>query len=101
MKIIHLKGFTQDELINYRPIIHCNTLESIQALINGAKNFGYQIASENQSIAASFTSITPLNTEFNTVQANQIKKLWADDAIQKAWQRRNELQVPDVANFFV
>lgn len=99
MKIIHLKGFTQDELISYRPLIHCNTLESIQVLINGAKGFGYQLTTENQPIAASLSSISALYTEFNTVQANQIKKLWADEAIQKTWQRRNELQVPDVANF--
>jgi len=99
MKIIHLKGFTQDELISYRPIIHCNTLESIQILINGAKTFGYELTSENQPIANTFVGINPLNTEFTSAQAAQIKKLWADESIQKVWQRRNELQLPDVANF--
>jgi hypothetical protein len=33
MKILHLKGFTQEELKYYRKIIHRNAIESLATII--------------------------------------------------------------------
>eukprot|EP01102_Stenamoeba_stenopodia_P006819 TRINITY_DN1904_c0_g1_i4.p1 TRINITY_DN1904_c0_g1~~TRINITY_DN1904_c0_g1_i4.p1 ORF type:complete len:155 (-),score=53.04 TRINITY_DN1904_c0_g1_i4:90-554(-) len=97
MKIIHLKGFTQDELISYKPIIHVNILESIKALVIAAQKFGYELENQNSSIAQQFANMNVLESEFTPQQATSIKALWKDSAIQKAWERANEFQLPEVA----
>jgi len=99
MKIIHLKGFTQDELISYKPIIHVNILESIKALVIASQKFGYDLESQNHNIANQFANMNVLESEFTPQQAASIKQLWKDGAIQKAWERANEFQLPEVATY--
>jgi len=99
MKILHLKGFTQTELLNYKPIIHANTLESMQTLVNGCIKFGYDVNPNNKEIAEKYVKIKPLETEFTTKELQEIKALWGDPSIQKTFSRSNELQLPDVATF--
>lgn len=97
MKIIHLKGFTQDELISYKPIIHVNILESIKALVIASQEFGYELEPQNHNIANQFANMNVLESEFTPQQAASIKQLWKDGAIQKAWEQANEFQLPEVA----
>jgi len=99
MKVIHLKGFTQDELISYKPIIHVNILESIKALVVAAQKFGYELEAQNLGIANQFANMNVLESEFTPAQAASIKQLWKDPAIQKSWERANEFQLPEVATF--
>jgi len=99
MKVIHLEGFTQDELINYRPIIHNNTLTSIKALVLANRKLGIGLEPQNEDVAETFAQINPLKVELNSELASQIITLWKDDGILKTFDRQSEFQLPDVAKY--
>jgi len=99
MKIIHLKGFSQDELISYKPIIQSNTLESIKTLVVACKKFNYELRKENISIAQMFEGLNTLSSDFTSDQVNGIRSLWKDPAIQETYKRQSEFQLPDVCQY--
>lgn len=53
MKIIHLKGYSQDELYNYRPTVFKNLVECAKAVVTAMQQFDISPESdENQAHAA-------------------------------------------------
>jgi hypothetical protein len=98
MKVIHLNGFSQEELISYKPIIHVNILEAIKSLIIAAQKFGYQLLPENQPSAIQLTSVNILEAEFTLKQAETVKRLWSDPGIRKTYERADEFQLHEVSN---
>lgn len=99
MKVIHLNGFSQEELISYKPIIHVNILESIKALVLASLKFGYEMEATNRTLAQQFINLNVLESEFSPQQATAVKKLWRDPAIQKTWERSDEFQLHEVAAY--
>ncbi|KAK2070584.1 hypothetical protein P8C59_005068 [Phyllachora maydis] len=52
MKIIHLKGYSDDELFNYRSTVFKNLMECAKALIHAFRTFGISLANpDNVSLA--------------------------------------------------
>merc|ERR1712137_1387148 len=57
MKIIHLKGFTDEERLSYKDIIHSNVIMAMRAIINATEKLGVNnIAPENKDLAEIFTT---------------------------------------------
>ena len=49
MKIIHLKGFTKEERLSYRDIIHSNVIMAMRAIVSAADKLGVNnILAENK-----------------------------------------------------
>ena len=48
MKIIHLKGFSEEEKLSYKDIIHSNVIMAMRAIITAADKLGHPIAAENR-----------------------------------------------------
>lgn len=49
MKIIHLKGFTKEERLSYRDIIHSNVIMAMRAIVSAADKLGVNnIHAENK-----------------------------------------------------
>ena len=49
MKIIHLKGFTDEERLSYRDIIHSNVIMAMRAIVSASDKIGVNnIAPENK-----------------------------------------------------
>lgn len=46
MKIFHLKGFTEDELRQYKVQVHQNILKNMKTLVKGAEDRYIQIQNE-------------------------------------------------------
>lgn len=40
MKILHLNGFTESDYVNYRYLIHANTMEAVKQIITGGQDLG-------------------------------------------------------------
>lgn len=51
MKILHLNGFTENELLVYKPVVISNTLQSLKALIQAAQKFGLTFQGNNQVLS--------------------------------------------------
>ncbi|KAL9643755.1 hypothetical protein ABK040_002779 [Willaertia magna] len=108
MKIIHHKGYTQEECTRFKDVIYGNTLQSIRVLIESMRNLGITFESseaeeyadklqkipEQQIILGAASLITPQ-------LGQEIKKVWNDGGIQKVYARRSEFQLNDSAAYYL
>lgn len=106
MKLIHLNGFDSSELVAYTTIVYHNVLEGIQALVLGARKLGIGMLKDNEvhnyisrfyleEKAAFFGALNTLKENLKPEWGEQIKLLWKDPGIQKAYKRKDEFQCPD------
>eukprot|EP01095_Lingulamoeba_sp_RSL-Kostka_P016937 TRINITY_DN854_c1_g4_i1.p1 TRINITY_DN854_c1_g4~~TRINITY_DN854_c1_g4_i1.p1 ORF type:complete len:357 (+),score=128.98 TRINITY_DN854_c1_g4_i1:114-1184(+) len=102
MKIIHLKGFTEEERISYRDIIHSNVIMAMRAIVSSADKLGFNnITAENQEKAELFTTNEILFEQKVTPEiAEAVQELWLDPGIQELYKKRNEYQLIDSASYF-
>jgi len=101
MKIIHLKGFTEDECLSYKSIIFNNVITSMRVLVTAVRELGLTLAAENKGHAEQLaTGEEYFNVEVNAEIAKIIKALWADPAIQEAFSRSAEFQLNDSAAYY-
>jgi len=99
MKIIHLKGFSKDECLTYKSIIYNNVIGSMKVLIHAATE--RNIPLQNKQVADRFVNeqsyfigvITP-------AIASDMKILWSDPGVQKAYSRQAEFQLNDSARYY-
>ncbi|KAJ7741980.1 heterotrimeric G-protein alpha subunit, GPA3-like protein [Mycena maculata] len=105
MKIIHQDGFSHEELIAFRPTIHKNVLDSVQAVILAMRKigvdpvrFGNRVLADKVLDAASTTdSPAFLSPEI----ADAISQLWQDPIIPKIMdEHANEFYLMDSAVYF-
>jgi len=100
LKIIHLNGFTKEELLSYTPIIFSNTVGSMKVLVEACSNLKISISPSNQDIAKRIIQENYFAGELTTAIAQDIKKLWTDPGIRAAFSRSNEFQLNDSAEYY-
>jgi len=99
MKIIHLKGFTKEECLTYKSIIHNNVVGSMKALIHAANE--RSLAISQKAIADRFINDPSyFPGTLNPSIGGDVKSLWADEGIQKAYGRQSEFQLNDSAKYY-
>ena len=67
MKIIHQNGFTDEELMTYRPTIYRNTLDSAQAIVLAMRKFGLDCVDPNNRVYICFLVHPILPPNFSCV----------------------------------
>jgi len=101
MKIIHLKGFTSEERLTYKSIIHNNVLSSMKALVVAAKDLNIPLGKQ---VMDSVERIKNYDTQFSLSLspelAKDIKLLWQDEGIRKVYSRQSEFQLNDSASYY-
>eukprot|EP01121_Diplochlamys_sp_Union-15-3_P001965 TRINITY_DN1168_c0_g1_i3.p1 TRINITY_DN1168_c0_g1~~TRINITY_DN1168_c0_g1_i3.p1 ORF type:complete len:351 (+),score=59.05 TRINITY_DN1168_c0_g1_i3:75-1127(+) len=100
MKIIHLSGFTEDERLYFKDVIHSNILGSAKALIQAAENFSYSLSKKTQSKADTIMNLDAYPFELTPELAEIIAELWADPSIKKAFSRSSEFQLLDSTEYY-
>jgi len=108
MKIIHKGGFTDEEKISMKRVVMDNLLQSMVSLINGAKKLGIDFENEEHKhksekvleIEASLEETSNIEELLPTV-VEEIKALWKDTGIRKAFEFRNKFQLYDQAQYFL
>jgi len=112
LKFIH-NQMQEEDYKSFIPALHLNTLHSMKALLKAAKEMEFKTEPEAQEAGARVlaavksiarASITPGSsipaTFLTTALAKDIQHLWKTDAIQKAWQRRNEFWLLENADYY-
>eukprot|EP01095_Lingulamoeba_sp_RSL-Kostka_P015521 TRINITY_DN716_c0_g1_i1.p1 TRINITY_DN716_c0_g1~~TRINITY_DN716_c0_g1_i1.p1 ORF type:complete len:351 (-),score=127.78 TRINITY_DN716_c0_g1_i1:215-1267(-) len=103
MKIISLgNGFTEDELKQYRYIVYGNCITQMKVLITAAEKLGYDYENDdNLPRAEKLIGLQSGGDDWSEEVANDIKNLWTDEAVQKAYSKRDkEFQLNDSASYF-
>jgi len=95
-------GFSQDELMGYKHVIHSNCLSQMKVLVQAAAYLEKQFRSEEAFRAAQFLFQTPLQgTTLSHEVAAMIKILWFDPGIQDTYSLRGKkFQLNDNAHYF-
>jgi len=105
MKIIHEKGYSSDECLQYRPIVFSNTIQSLIAIIRamGQLKIGLQNpervndARKLFALANSVEDTSELSVELSGV----MKRLWKDAGVQECFSRSREYQLNDSAPYYL
>ncbi|RWS14219.1 guanine nucleotide-binding protein G(i) subunit alpha-like isoform X1 [Dinothrombium tinctorium] len=85
MRIIHEQGYTKSECIQYRPVVHSNTIQSLMAIIKamGQLKIDFADPARIEDARKFFTIIGSLpETQINADMAVVMKRLWMDDGVQ-------------------
>jgi len=108
MRILHSKGYSLEDRKRFTSVVHGNTLSAIRVLISAVAQLGLSYDSPtHQQIAEKLAGISEqqiiLSPEhvFTPNIFNDIKALWQDAAIQEAFNRGNEFQLSDNAEYFL
>lgn len=102
MRIIHGKGFCEDDCKAYIEFVHQNIMNSMYAIIEAMKQFNIPFHGKRRYLdriisANSRSSSFAISQE----QFKVIRKLWHDKGIQEAYRRRNEYQLSDSTSYFM
>lgn len=120
MKIIHQNGFTDEELMSYRPTIYRNTLDSAQAIVLAMRKIGLDCVEPSNRVSltsfawcrARTSSVPPQanadlifdyridpspSFEFSPDIARAIHELWKDPIIPQVMDHSSEFYLMDSA----
>jgi len=100
MQILHLDGFSQDEMIQQKPLIYHNLIDSAQKLIRAAKDFTLSLESCEEEAEFVLGLDVIGDVTFAGQVADSLKAVWRDSAIQEAYGRSAEYQLNDTAHYF-
>lgn len=101
MKIIHLKGYSDDELYNYRPTVFKNLIECAKAVINAMRQFDIEPA--NEELKAYCDYILEYSVEsgpqalMDPKVGDAVQAIWADPARAQLLERQTEFYLMDSA----
>ena len=102
MKIIHKKGFSRDELIQYRQIIYRNLLESAHNIILAMRKIGVDcVTPENRAMTERILDYEVLSSPtfyFSEEMAKAIFELWRDPIIPTIMDHSSEFYLMDSAS---
>jgi len=98
-KILHLNGFTEDELDNFRTDIRVNILQSISSLVSNA--LPSSIRPELQEYAREISEINEYKTQLTPELARVVANLWKDKAVKESYNKRADVQIQSNASFLL
>jgi len=103
MKILQKKGgFSKEELQSYKYIVYGNCVTQMKTLVAAATaKMNISLLPENEQRSARITNVPPGGDSWSMELAQDIKALWADPGIQRAYSSRDEnYQLNDSASYF-
>lgn len=101
MKIIHLKGYSEDELYNYRPTVFKNLVECAKAVVVAMRHFEIAPSTEENKQYANFlmeyTVESGPQAHIDPQVGIAIQSIWHDPARQNLMDRQTEFYLMDSA----
>lgn len=109
IKIIHKSYFTKAECLEYAPIVHNNTIQSLIAIIRGMNKLGISLHDETKMDDVQYfvESIIAAERDENRMPdmtpklAAAMQSLWQDKGVKECYLRSNEYQLNDSAGYFL
>ncbi|CAD6187092.1 unnamed protein product [Caenorhabditis auriculariae] len=105
MRILHNKGFTDDEMIQQRKIVYNNTITAMAALLKAMSTYRINFMNhDRESDARVILDILKQGREseaFTTELTVALKNLWNDKAVKEIYeQKRLECHLHESSQFF-
>ncbi|CAF89288.1 unnamed protein product, partial [Tetraodon nigroviridis] len=103
MRIIHGSGYTEEEKKSFTRLVYQNIFTSMQAMIHASQNlripFQYEPNKSNAQLVCE-ADVEKVSS-FSQLYVAAMKMLWADPAIQEAYDRRREYQLSDSTRYYL
>ncbi|XP_013380683.1 guanine nucleotide-binding protein G(i) subunit alpha isoform X2 [Lingula anatina] len=103
MKIIHDKGYSQEECLQYKPVVYSNTIQSMIAIIRAMGqlkiDFGHPDRADDARMLFSLAGSD--DGELSPDLAAVMKRLWKDSGVQECFSRSREYQLNDSAEYYL
>ncbi|EDV21413.1 uncharacterized protein TRIADDRAFT_50796 [Trichoplax adhaerens] len=105
MRIIHEKGYSEQDCVQYRPVVYNNTVQSLATIIRACGPLG--IPFENPSLKdLSKEYFSMIERQGDSVELSKklltlMKTIWADNGIQESFKRSREYQLNDSAGYYL
>ncbi|KAG9509572.1 hypothetical protein GZH46_01902, partial [Fragariocoptes setiger] len=109
MKILHASCFTRDECMQYKTVVHNNTIQSLIAIIKAMNKLRINLNDPKkiddiqffvESVIESEKTMSRV-PELSPELAKVMQSLWADAGVQRCFVRSNEYQLNDSAEYFL
>lgn len=101
MKIIHLRGYSEEELKNYRPTVFKNLIECAKAVINAMHQFDIEpMIEENKSYCSfllDYTVESGPQAHIDPKVGTAVQAIWNDPAKEQLMERQTEFYLMDSA----
>jgi guanine nucleotide-binding protein subunit alpha len=101
MKIIHLKGYSEDELFNYRPTVFKNLVECAKAVIMAMQQFDIEPQNEENKAHAEFLleyqAESGPQAQIDPKVGAAVQALWNDPAKDLLMEHQTEFYLMDSA----
>lgn len=104
MKIIHESGYSTEECLQYRPVVHSNTIQSLMTIIKsmGQLKINFSDPMRAEDARQLFTIAgTSQEGELTPELAAIMKKLWLDNGVQQCFSRSREYLLNDSASYYL
>jgi guanine nucleotide-binding protein G(i) subunit alpha len=104
MKIIHENGYTQEECLAYRSVVHNNTIQSLLAIIRAMGQLKIDFAHPDRIRDARHLFTIAGNGDdilINVEVAAIMKRIWNDRGVQACLRRSREYQLNDSAEYYL
>ncbi|KAK9776577.1 putative G protein alpha subunit [Seiridium cardinale] len=104
MKIIHLKGYSEDELYNYRATVFKNLIECAKAVINAMDQFDIEPSNptnrEHCNFLLSYTVESGPSAHIEPRVGQAVQSIWSDPCIERLMEHQTEFYLMDSAGYF-
>jgi guanine nucleotide-binding protein subunit alpha len=104
MKIIHLKGYSEDELYNYRPTVYKNLIECAKAVVGAMRQFEIEpqlpVNEEYCDFLSNYILQPGPQAEIDPKVGEAVVSIWKDPAKDQLMERQTEFYLMDSAEYF-
>lgn len=101
MKIIHLRGYSEDELYNYRATVFKNVTECAKAVINAMEQFDIRPSNpaniEHCQFLLSYTVESGPSAHIEPRVGQAVQAIWNDPCIERLMEHQTEFYLMDSA----
>ncbi|XP_043095344.1 guanine nucleotide-binding protein subunit alpha-14 [Puntigrus tetrazona] len=103
MRIIHGRGYTEEDRRSYAKLVFQNIFVSIHNLLQAMEHLNIPFADgKNKTHAAMLNSVMPETVQsLEPKHAEAIKSVWKDQGLQKCFERRREFQLSDSTKYYL
>ncbi|XP_075913163.1 guanine nucleotide-binding protein subunit alpha-11-like isoform X2 [Petromyzon marinus] len=103
MRIIHGRGYTENDRREFTKLIHQNIVTAMQALIRGMATLKINYGNPDNEVHV--LTVTSLDVEavrsLGPREVAAVASLWADGGVLKCFSRRREFQISDSAKYYL
>lgn len=104
MKILHQDGFSEQERVNFKPVVYANTAQSMIAILKAMESLNISFADESRAedskkLRAAAGQMEDIDLSGDVGES--LKVLWADSGIKECYSRSREYQLNDSAAYYL